>query len=63
MRRRGRWSVTRERAGAQAKPEAAFRISSQLSIIPGKDLPEKLANMDKWGFDAVELPGDAADYW
>lgn len=47
-------------AEPQAKPEAAFRISSQLGIIPGKDLPEKLANMDKWGFDAVELPGDAA---
>jgi sugar phosphate isomerase/epimerase len=29
-----------------------------LGIIPGKDLAEKLANMEKWGFDGVELGGD-----
>jgi sugar phosphate isomerase/epimerase len=43
----------------KAKPEAKLKLSSQLSIIPGKDLSEKLATMEKWGFDAVELYGDA----
>jgi sugar phosphate isomerase/epimerase len=45
----------------KAKSEVAFQISSQLGIIPGKDLQEKLAKMEQWGFDAVELPGDAAN--
>jgi sugar phosphate isomerase/epimerase len=45
-------------ADQPAKPEAALKLSSQLGIIPGKDLQEKLARMDKWGFDAVELGGD-----
>jgi sugar phosphate isomerase/epimerase len=42
----------------KAKPAAALRLSSQVWLIPGKDLEEKLALMEKWGFDAVELPGD-----
>jgi sugar phosphate isomerase/epimerase len=42
----------------KTKPESALKLSSQLGIIPGKDLPEKLARMEKWGFDAVELSGD-----
>lgn len=42
----------------KAKPAAALRLSSQLGIIPGKDLAEKLAKMEQWGFDGVELPGD-----
>jgi sugar phosphate isomerase/epimerase len=42
----------------QAKPAAALKLSCQVWIIPGKDLDEKLATMEKWGFDAVELPGD-----
>ena len=29
-----------------------------MGVIPGKDLAEKLAKMEEWGFDAVELPGD-----
>jgi len=41
-----------------AKPGAVLKISSQLGIIPGKDLAEKLAKMEKWGFDGVELGGD-----
>jgi sugar phosphate isomerase/epimerase len=36
-----------------------LKLSSQLGIIPGKDLPEKLALMEQWGFEGVELPGDA----
>ena len=35
-----------------------LKLSSQLWLIPGKDLPEKLATMEKWGFDGVELDGD-----
>ena len=37
---------------------AELNISSQLVVIPGKDLAEKLANLEKWGFDGVELGGD-----
>jgi sugar phosphate isomerase/epimerase len=37
---------------------AKLKISSQLSIIPGRDLDEKLANLEKWGFDGVEFYGD-----
>ena len=37
---------------------AALKLSSQSGVIPGKDLQEKLATMEKWGFDAVELGGD-----
>jgi sugar phosphate isomerase/epimerase len=40
----------------EPKKESALKLSSQLGIIPGKDLDEKLAKMEKWGFDAVELP-------
>lgn len=39
------------------KSNATLKLSSQLGVIPGKELPEKLALMEKWGFDAVELPG------
>jgi len=42
----------------KVKPEAALKLSSQLGIIPGKDVQEKLALMEKWGFDGAELPGD-----
>lgn len=41
-----------------ASPKAVLKLSSQIGIIPGKDLAEKLALMDRWGFDGVELPGD-----
>lgn len=43
---------------AKSKPEAALRLSSQLGVIPGKDLAAKLAQMEAWGFDGVELGGD-----
>ena len=47
-------------AGAVLKPRkaAALNISSQINIIPGKDLAEKLAKMEKWGFDGVEFHGE-----
>ena len=46
-----------------AKPKTGgvpcvLRLSSQLPVIPGKSLEEKIAKMQKWGFDAVELPAD-----
>ncbi|MCD4727430.1 MAG: sugar phosphate isomerase/epimerase [Pirellulales bacterium] len=43
----------------KAEPVAVLKLSSQLNIIPGRDLQEKLANMEKWGFDAVEVFSDA----
>jgi sugar phosphate isomerase/epimerase len=42
---------------AKGKSKAALQLSAQIWIIPGKDLPERLATMEKWGFDGVELPG------
>ena len=39
-------------------PDAVLNLSSQLGIIPGKDLQEKLAKMEQWGFEGVELGGD-----
>lgn len=43
----------------KTEPVAVLKLSSQLNIIPGRDLQEKLANMEKWGFDAVEVFSDA----
>jgi len=44
--------------GAVEKPSTAvLKISSQEGIIPGKDLPEKLGKMEKWGFDGIEIGG------
>ena len=43
---------------SQPKAGAKLQLSSQLGVIPGKSLEEKLAKMKAWGFDAVELPGD-----
>jgi sugar phosphate isomerase/epimerase len=40
------------------KKDAVLKLSSQLGIIPGNELDEKLARMQEWGFDAVELPGE-----
>jgi len=42
----------------EAKPKAVLKLSSQLGVIPGKELPEKLAFMEKCGFDGVELGAD-----
>jgi len=41
--------------------EGVLNLSSQLGVIPGRDLNEQLANMQKWGFAGVELGGDAAN--
>ncbi|MHB9049904.1 MAG: sugar phosphate isomerase/epimerase family protein [Pirellulales bacterium] len=41
-----------------SKREAVLKLSSQLGVIPGKGLEEKIAKMEKWGFDGIELGGD-----
>ncbi|MGB9588575.1 MAG: sugar phosphate isomerase/epimerase family protein [Armatimonadota bacterium] len=38
-------------------PKAVLRISSQEGIIPGRDLPERLAKMEKWGIEGLEVGG------
>ncbi len=43
------------------KGTAALRLCSQLGVIPGESLEEKLDNMKKWEFEAVELYRDAVD--
>ena len=43
---------------AKPKMTGVLKLSSQLGVIPGKSLDEKLAKMEQWGFDGVELPGD-----
>ena len=45
----------------KTKSDAVLKLSSQLRIIPGEDLPEKLATMETWGFDGVELGSDLID--
>ncbi len=37
---------------------AVLKLSSQLGVIPGKSLSEKLDKMEQWGLEGVELPGD-----
>src|SRR5437016_3797491 len=44
-------------ASVPKKPTAVQKISSQEGIIPGKDLKEKLDNLEKWGFDGIEFWG------
>ncbi|MBN1393791.1 MAG: sugar phosphate isomerase/epimerase [Pirellulales bacterium] len=43
----------------KVKSKAELKLCSQLNVIPGRDLKEKLAKMENWGFDAVEVHGDA----
>jgi len=48
------------RVSAQPAPQrqAALKLSCQEWIAPGKDLAEKVANLEKWGAAAIELgPG------
>lgn len=44
----------------EPKPGASLRLGSQLGVIPGNSLEEKLEKMKNWGMEAVELPGDVA---
>jgi len=52
------WSMVHGADAVAAKPQAALKLSSQLGVIPGNGLEEKLAKMEQWGFDGVELGGD-----
>jgi sugar phosphate isomerase/epimerase len=47
------------RALAEDAPQgkAVLKLSSQLGVVPGKSDAEKIAKMQKWGFQGVELPG------
>jgi sugar phosphate isomerase/epimerase len=45
-------------ADEQPKKKAVLKLSSQLGVIPGKSLEEKLEKMVKWNFQGVELGGD-----
>lgn len=54
-------SVTRGAQSGAPKREAALKLASQLGVIPGKSLDEKLAKMEAWGFEAVELPRDLVE--
>lgn len=42
---------------AEGGAGAVLKLSSQDGIIPGKSLAEKIATMEKWGFDGVEFGG------
>jgi len=44
-------------AAAESAGEAQLNLSSQDGIIPGRELKEKLANMEKWGFNGIEFGG------
>jgi sugar phosphate isomerase/epimerase len=46
-------------AQAPKPPKAVLKLSSQEGIIPGRDLAERVAKMEKWGFSGIELGGDA----
>lgn len=39
------------------KMPAVLRIASQEGRVPGKDLPERLAKMEKWDIDGLEVGG------
>ena len=41
----------------ESSPKAQLKVSSQEGIIPGTDLPDRLAKMEKWGFDGIEIGG------
>lgn len=43
--------------GKQPTPKAVLKISSQERIIPGKDLQERIAKMEKWGIEGIEIGG------
>ncbi|NLX97230.1 MAG: sugar phosphate isomerase/epimerase [Rhodopirellula sp.] len=57
------WSPVRAADSPTPKREVVLKLSSQAGIkggvIPGASLDEKLAKMEKWGFDAVEVYRDA----
>lgn len=54
-------TVTQGAPCCATKREATLKLSSQLGVIPGKNVDEKLAKMEAWGFEAVELPRDLVE--
>ena len=54
-------AVAGEPASAQVvkAPKAVLKLSSQDGVVPGRDLAEKVAKLEKWGFDGFEVGGDA----
>ena len=42
---------------AEPKKDAVLKISAQEGILPGKNLAEKLDNMEKWGYSGLEVGG------
>ncbi|BCW97330.1 MAG: hypothetical protein KatS3mg024_0157 [Armatimonadota bacterium] len=42
---------------AKKEPKAVLKISSQEGVIPGRDLSEKLAKMEAWGIEGLEVGG------
>lgn len=55
------WAAARPTLSADLPaPEgkAVLKLSSQLGVVPGDSLDEKLAKLQAWGCDGVELPGD-----
>jgi sugar phosphate isomerase/epimerase len=50
--------LARSGYGAEAKKKVVpMKISSQEDLIPGRSFAEKTANLERYGFDAVELGG------
>lgn len=55
------WSMARPTPAADLPAptgKAVLKLSSQLSVVPGDSLDEKLDKLQAWGADGVELPGD-----
>ncbi len=50
-------STGHKSAKAESRKQAALKLSSQEWIIPGKSFAEKVALMESWGFEGVELGG------
>lgn len=46
-----------EQKNASFTDEYKFRTSARLEKLPGKNLPEKVSNAKRYGFDGISLPG------
>jgi len=54
----GRAQAAEEKKSADAPArKGVLRFSCQEGVAPGKDLTEKLNNMEKWGFEGIEFGG------
>lgn len=57
----GRFASAQTTEETDKRESARLRLSSQLGIIPGDSLAEKLANFKKWGGEAFEVGGEVTD--